>query len=67
VSAANSISLSSFCFHNLRFSSVVKEACLDISEAQCSMQSKKNPEILNFSLLQTFWNKVEENCTLSLP
>jgi hypothetical protein len=39
----------------------------DIYEARCSMQSKKNQGILDFSLLETFWKKVEENCALSLP
>jgi hypothetical protein len=42
------------------------ETCLDISEACCSMQLKKNLKILDFSLLE-IWKKVEENCTLSLP
>jgi hypothetical protein len=46
---------------------MVKETHLDISEASCSMQSKKKPETLYFSLLETFQKKVEENCTLSLP
>jgi hypothetical protein len=46
---------------------MVKETCLDISEANCSMLSKKNPEILDLSLLKTFRNKVGENSALSLP
>jgi hypothetical protein len=46
---------------------MVKETCLNISEAHCSVQSKKNLEILDFSLLETFWKKVEEKCTLGLP
>jgi hypothetical protein len=29
--------------------------------------SKKNPEILDFSLLETFSKKVKENCAPSLP
>jgi hypothetical protein len=45
---------------------MVKETHHDIYEARCSMQLKKNPDLLDFSLLQTFWKKVEENCALSL-
>jgi hypothetical protein len=43
---------------------MVKETHLDIFEACCSMQLKKNLEILDLS---ETWKKVEENCTLSLP
>jgi hypothetical protein len=43
-----------------------KETCLNISEAHCCKQSKKNLDILDFSLLETFWKMVEKNCALSL-
>jgi hypothetical protein len=66
VSAAKSISVSPL-FSNLCFRSLVKETCHDIYEAHCFMLLKKSLEVLDFSLLQTFWKKVEENCTLILP
>jgi hypothetical protein len=44
---------------------MVREILLDISEAHCFMQSRKNLEVLDF-LLET-WNKVKENCTLTPP
>jgi hypothetical protein len=44
---------------------MVKAVCLDIYEAGYSMKSKKNLDILDFSFLETFWKKVEEDCSLS--
>jgi hypothetical protein len=46
---------------------MVKETHHDIYEARCSMQLKKNLKVLHFSLSETFWEKVKENCALSLP
>jgi hypothetical protein len=46
---------------------MVKGACHDIYETHCSMQSKKNPDVLDFSSTETFWKNVKENCVLSLP
>jgi hypothetical protein len=42
VSDANLFFISSLCYNNLRFTAVVKETNLDISEAGCSLQSHTN-------------------------
>jgi hypothetical protein len=44
-----------------------KQTRIQIYEAPCSMQSKKNSENLEFPVIETFWKEVEENFTLSLP
>jgi hypothetical protein len=64
VSAANAMSVISFCFSNLSLWSMVKDTHLDISETHCSMQLKKSLNILDFSLKPS---EDEENCTLCLP
>jgi hypothetical protein len=45
---------------------MVKETHHDIYEASCS-RFPEVLEVLDFSLLKIFWNKLEENCALSLP
>jgi hypothetical protein len=67
VSAANFISVSSFCFSNLCFRVMVKETRHYIDEVHYFMHSRKNPQILDFSWLGIFWKKVKDSCTLSLP
>lgn len=59
--------LSSSWSSSLHFRSMGKQTRIQIYEAPCSMQSKKNSENLEFPVIETFWKEVEENFTLSLP